>query len=93
MTTIRQQIISLLSEDEYGSREISQELSIREKEVYGHLSHISRSVTSQKQKLVITPSRCILCGYDFETRKRFTRPSRCPKCKSERIQGPRYRII
>ncbi len=91
--TVRRQIISLLSEGEYNAKEISQELSIREKEVYDHLSHISRSVASQKQKLVITASRCVLCGYDFETRKRFTRPSRCPKCKSERIEEPTYRII
>lgn len=93
MATIRQEIISLLSDEEYGAGEISREMSIQEKEVYNHLSHISRSVKSQKRELVIAPSQCILCGYSFETRKRFTRPSRCPRCKSERIKEPRYRIV
>ncbi len=90
--TIRQQIIVLLDQTEMSAREISQTVGIREKEIYEHLVHISRSVNAKRKKLVITPSRCLECGYVFEKRTRFTRPSRCPRCKKEYIQSPRYRI-
>ncbi|RLB90357.1 MAG: transcriptional regulator [Deltaproteobacteria bacterium] len=93
MPTSRQQMMEILSRQECSVRDLSRMLGIREKEVYDHLSHIQRSVASRKRKLVISPSRCLSCGYVFETRKRFTRPSRCPHCRSERIQGAKYKIV
>lgn len=92
MVTKRKQIIGLLSEKEMSAREISQEVSIREKEVYEHLPHIARSVIPHKKKLYIIPSLCLGCGYVFTDRKRFSPPSRCPRCKDEHIENPRYRI-
>ncbi len=93
MQTIRQQIIDLLSKDEYGIRGLSQAIRVSEKEIYDHLPHIARSVIPKKQHLKIIQSPCISCGYVFKTRKRFTRPSRCPSCKDERIKEPRYQIL
>jgi predicted Zn-ribbon and HTH transcriptional regulator len=90
--TIRQQIIEFLSNKEMGGKELSQSVGIREKEVYDHLSHIARSVNARRKKLIIIPSRCLECGYVFEDRKRFSPPSRCPRCKNEHIQDPTYRI-
>jgi predicted Zn-ribbon and HTH transcriptional regulator len=92
MPTLRQKIISLLSETELSAWEISGKMGISEKEVYEHLSHIARSVASQNKRVVITPADCQTCGYVFEDRKRFTRPGRCPQCKKSRIQNPRFRI-
>jgi len=92
MKTIRQEIMSRLSEEEMSAIELSQDLGIREKEVYEHLPHIARSVATQGKKLVIQPPRCLTCGYIFAERKRFTRPSRCPQCKATHLQKPAYRI-
>ncbi|GAH22088.1 unnamed protein product, partial [marine sediment metagenome] len=44
MQTIRQKIVELLSEGEMDARELSREVSIREKEVYEHLAHIAKSL-------------------------------------------------
>ncbi len=85
-------MIDLLSEEEMGARELSQAIGIREKEVYEHLSHIARSVATQRKKLIIRPSYCLICGYVFKDRRRFTRPSRCPRCKKTHLQWPTYRI-
>jgi hypothetical protein len=85
-------MIELLDKKDMDARDLSQTLSIREKEVYAHLSHISRSVSAQRKKLMIIPAECLECGFVFEKRKRFTRPSRCPHCKNEHIQNPMYRI-
>ena len=92
MLTIRQEIINLLSQNEMDARELSQELGIREKEVYDHLAHVGRTVKADKKKLIIHPSRCLQCGFVFEDRKRFTRPGRCPKCRQSRLEYPRFYI-
>jgi predicted Zn-ribbon and HTH transcriptional regulator len=93
MKTIRQQMIALLDETEMSARELSQVLGIREKDIYGHLEHISRSLKSKGKKVFIQPSVCLACGFVFEDRKRFTRPGRCPKCKKTRLQWPTYRVL
>jgi len=85
-------MIELLDNKEMSAGELSQTIGIREKEVYEHLSHIARSVNAQRKKLIIIPAECLGCGYVFENRKRYTRPSRCPHCKSEHIRNPVYRI-
>jgi predicted Zn-ribbon and HTH transcriptional regulator len=92
MPTIRQKIILLLSEAELSAREISGQVGISEKEVYEHLSHIARSVSSQDKQVVVTPANCLACGYAFVGRRRFTRPGRCPQCKKSHIQSPTFRI-
>ena len=93
MPTIRQKIISLLSEAEMSAREISGQIGIPEKEVTEHLAHIARSVSRQDKKMMMTPAICLACGYGFENRQRFTRPGRCPQCKKSRIQSPTFRIF
>jgi hypothetical protein len=90
--TIRQQITALLREQEMGARELSQALAVTEKEVYGHLSHIARSLTSQGHKLRVRPPLCRNCGFEFEDRQRLTRPGRCPSCKQGHLESPRFRI-
>jgi predicted Zn-ribbon and HTH transcriptional regulator len=92
MQTIRQKMIELLRNAQLDARELSQELGVREKEVYDHLAHVARSVKAENKKLIVHPSRCLQCGFVFEDRKRLTRPSRCPKCKQSYLQSPRYSI-
>ncbi len=90
METIRQRMIVLLGGEEMSARELSQAMGVREKEVYEHLAHIARSVTTKGKRLIIRPSECLVCGYIFQDRSRFTRPGRCPRCKKSHIQEPRY---
>jgi predicted Zn-ribbon and HTH transcriptional regulator len=92
LQTIRQQIVVVLREEEMSPRELSKALGIREREVYEHLSHIARSLAAQGKKLDVQPYRCLGCGYVFQDRKRFTRPSRCPRCKMSHIQEATYRV-
>jgi predicted Zn-ribbon and HTH transcriptional regulator len=92
MQTIRQKIIDLLSRQEMGVRQLSGQVGIQEKEVIEHLSHIARSLAVRGKKLTIRPAECLLCGYVFEKRQRFTRPGRCPRCKKSHLQGPGFYI-
>jgi predicted Zn-ribbon and HTH transcriptional regulator len=90
--TLRQRMIALLGEGEMTAKDLSQALGIREREVFDHLAHISRTVAAQKGKLTVLPIRCLSCGYVFEERKRFTRPSRCPRCRKSHIEAPVFRL-
>ncbi len=92
MATIRQRMIDLLRDETVAARDISKIVGIREKAVYEHLIHIGKSVAAQNQKLAITPSECLACGFAFEDRRRPTRPGRCPRCRSERIREPLFHI-
>lgn len=73
--------------------ELSARASIREKEVLEHLEHLERSAKGKGERLVIKPARCLACGHVFEERRRFSTPSRCPGCQSERISAPSFQIV
>lgn len=90
--TVRDQIREALEGRPQTSLQISQAVGIPQGEVAGHLEHLARSLPHQGQVLEVDPARCVACGYEFEDRRRFGRPSRCPKCKSERIDPPRFSV-
>ena len=74
------------------AHELSYLVSIREKDVAEHLEHIERSLARTGERLVVEPAVCQECGFGFKKREKKTRPSRCPKCQSERITAPRFRV-
>ncbi|HEX7184822.1 MAG TPA: hypothetical protein VF756_23550 [Thermoanaerobaculia bacterium] len=59
------------------------------------LRHLERSLRRGKERLRVDPARCLACGFVFEDRapRRFQAPGRCPRCRSERIAEPRFRVI
>lgn len=89
--TLRQRIAELLSEGIFTAREIGKELGITEKEILEHLSHIARS-RGPRPQLKILPSRCLECNFVFTKRNKLHAPSKCPRCRSERIQPPRFTL-
>jgi predicted Zn-ribbon and HTH transcriptional regulator len=91
--TIRRQIIEALKENNLSALELSQLIGIREREVYDHLDHIKRTISSKSENFIMTPSSCLKCGYKFVHRARLTKPSRCPRCKGTRLTRPTYRIV
>jgi hypothetical protein len=91
--TKRQELLRLLREGRWTSRELADRLDIPERDVEGHLPHIVRSLARTPQvAFLIEPSTCEGCGFRFRTRTRFTRPGRCPHCRSEDITPPRFEI-
>ncbi len=89
--TIRELIRRALLEPEPCSlRDLSQAVSLREKDLIAHLEHVRRSARRNKERFVIKPASCRKCDYAFEERTRFTTPSRCPSCKHERIEPARF---
>lgn len=90
--TIRQKMVAILKEGQHDARSLSQQLGISEKEVRVHLPHLDRTIRQQGQRLVIIPSTCLSCGFIFKDRKRPTKPSRCPRCRTTHLTAPLYQI-
>ena len=89
--TIRQKIISLLESNILSAKDISGEIGISEKEAYGHLEHIQRTI-KRNQTFVFAPSECKKCGFVFRKRDRLKKPGRCPVCRNEAIREPLFSI-
>jgi transcriptional regulator len=91
MLTARQSIKELLLAGPRSSLELSQMLSLPEKEILEHLAHIARAPGAGHQFLII-PAACKHCGFVFKKRERLTTPSRCPICHHESISRPRFQL-
>lgn len=87
------------SQDPLTAREIAVELGLSpgagERIVYEHLKHLAKSIWRRsrgRESLVMTPPRCRKCGYVFKDLREPRKPSKCPRCKSQLIDPPRFRI-
>lgn len=74
-------------------RELSATLGVSEKvlpEVLGKVARRceSRSVSALERRA----PRCVPCGFEFIERTRASKPSRCPRCRSERLAAAAYRV-
>ncbi|RLE92348.1 MAG: transcriptional regulator [Thermoprotei archaeon] len=101
METLRQRIFQVLEEadrpltvDEIGA---VLDIPVRErKRLYEELVHLAKTVERKSggaMRIMYEPPRCVHCGYVFKDLKRIRKPSRCPKCKSERILPPRFILL
>jgi transcriptional regulator len=75
-----------------GLDELSRELGVSEKVLPDVMEKVARSLQRSEQRLHREPPRCVACGFEFEDRTRARRPSRCPRCSSERLTRPRFWI-
>jgi transcriptional regulator len=90
--TVRAAIRKELLRGSATARELSERVSVREKEIAEHLEHLTRSLRARGERLVVEPASCIACGYRFSRRTRLSRPGSCPECGSTRIDPPAFRI-
>jgi predicted Zn-ribbon and HTH transcriptional regulator len=72
--------------------ELSRELGVSEKLLPEALDKLRRSLQHESERLCVEPPRCVACGFAFEDRTRAKRPSRCPRCSSERLTKSRFWI-
>lgn len=90
--TIRKEILSLLLDQTLSAKNISAEVHISEKDVYGHLEHIGRSTHKTGHHLTVISAECMKCGFIFKKRERLKKPGRCPVCRGEKIQEPLFSL-
>ncbi len=90
--TVRSSILSALASGPVSAKEISGLVGIPEKEVAAHLEHIHLSLHRAGKRLIVQPAECVKCGFLFEKRERFSKPGKCPVCKSESIHAALFSV-
>ena len=90
--TLRQAIVKHLEEGPCTTRDLSQLIGIREKEVVPHLEHIQKSLRASGRKLIVQPAQCLSCNFVFKNRKRLSKPSACPQCRNQQIDPPVFSL-
>ncbi len=91
--TVRRAIRTFLQEGPPATaREISGAVHIPEKEVFGHLAHLERSLQREGRKLAVVPAECRSCGFVFRKRERLRKPGRCPVCRGTSVSEPLFSL-
>jgi predicted Zn-ribbon and HTH transcriptional regulator len=91
--TPRQRLLEVLTGGRYTARQLAGLLGLPEREIEDHLLHLVRTVKRDRTRhFIMEPAACTHCAFVFRNRTRLTRPSRCPRCRSEAIADPRYGI-
>jgi len=101
METLRERIVRVLleSDEPLTVDQIGELLGVpreQRKMLYYELPHVAKTLRRKSGgalQLVYEPPRCANCGYVFSKLKRIKKPSKCPRCKSERILPPRFLIV
>lgn len=92
--TVRQQLRGLLLREELSFGALRELLGLSVRALEEELRHVERTARGAGGRLRVGPPRCLACGFEF--RERGTRhlhaPGRCPRCRSERIADPTFRI-
>jgi len=89
--TRRQHMVDLLQRKPWSVHDLAKEFEVKVSIISDDLEHIRRSVSSHR-KMRIFPSECNDCAFKFKERSKFTTPSRCPRCKGERISPTMMKI-
>lgn len=88
--TRRKDIEDILSKNRISLQEIANMFRVELKEILEDIEHIKKSI--RPKKLVMFPAQCRNCGFIFKERTKIKTPSKCPRCKHERIQASLFTI-
>lgn len=92
--TVRQQLRGLLLRDTLSFATLRQLLGLSVRQLEEELRHVERSARAGGGRLVVVPPVCLACDFSFRDResRHLHAPGRCPRCRSERITDPAFRV-
>jgi predicted Zn-ribbon and HTH transcriptional regulator len=89
MPTLRENMADRLRVAWQSPRDLAEIFGLKIRDVIDDLEHIRQS---HRRLFEVQPPECKRCDFVFETRKKLSTPSRCPRCRCERIREPLFRI-
>ena len=89
--TRRKVIQEMLEEKQCSIKEVASTYGISLKHAQNEIKHIVKS--AKCKYLNIVHAKCLSCNFIFSKRTRLNKPSRCPRCKSERLTSPLFQLI
>ncbi len=95
--TRRQKLIELLTVFHYtvDLKDLMRLLEYsNKKEMLNDVSRVAKSLKIKGISLVATPPICQSCGFSFPIKSSQLKiPSKCPKCRRERVKWPSIKVI
>jgi predicted Zn-ribbon and HTH transcriptional regulator len=91
MTTIRKDLLTLLSAQPRSVSSLARDLGLRKGDIADDLQHALRSARAAGHQVIVIPARCRSCGFIFEEEK-LSKPSKCPRCRGTRLYEPQIGI-
>lgn len=88
--TRRQEIIKILEKNPTSLYQLANHFRTIVKDILEDMDHIEKTLHPRKLKRI--PARCRSCDFVFKERSMLKTPSRCPRCKSERIMAQLFYI-
>ncbi len=88
--TRRQEIRQILHENKQSAQQLANNFQVTLKEILEDLKHIEKSI--KPKKLRIDPAHCKSCNFVFRDRSKVSKPSKCPRCRSEWIEAQMFGI-
>jgi predicted Zn-ribbon and HTH transcriptional regulator len=89
-STRRQEIARILRTGPHTVEDLARKVGAPSRSVLADLEHVRRSL--RDGDWIVHEARCPSCGFVFRGRERIQTPSRCPGCRSENIEDPRFEI-
>ncbi len=94
--TRRQRLLSIL-EDTVEINDLKALMTQMEypnkKSLINDIAHIAKTIISEGRQIFVLPASCSACGYIFRQKGfELKIPSKCPKCKEQRIDWPSLKI-
>jgi hypothetical protein len=88
----RREIIDILQKEEHSACELARLFRTRPDAVLRDLVHIEKSLKAERKRLSIRMPYCKNCGFVFKLKEPRS-PSKCPNCRSEWMEDPRFKVI
>jgi predicted Zn-ribbon and HTH transcriptional regulator len=93
MATTRQRLADMLGAQSYSFDELRRELGLSARELEDELRHLEQSLRRAGRRIVVEPPRCHACDRQLPSERRpFHAPSRCHRCRAERVAPPSFSI-
>ncbi len=89
--TRRERMMEMMSLEPISLQHLANHFRVEMRELADDMEHIRRSVRKDAD-LVIEPATCKGCGFAFRERSRIKTPSKCPRCRGERIMPATFFI-
>lgn len=93
--TVRQRLARWLAQGEHDFEDLRGAFELSSRELEDALRHVERSARGKGTRLRVTSPICRDCGFAFpgRARRHLHPPSHCPRCRGERIDPPRFRLV
>jgi len=81
----------LLESGEWSLTDLKHRFHCSYPEVIEDIEHIKRTI-KQTKRMIMIPAKCGLCDFVFKERSKVKPPTKCPECKREKIEEPKFVI-